>query len=331
MELSLCGVPLRLVCGTASEEAALARVLDSLFHLTPPVPFTGGSGIEMRFDESPEGALAGDPVFQAPDLESFRTTRGYHLRSHGSFLSLDLAGGRATGSLSAAFLGSAPENQRGLILIALLMLLSARGLYPLHAAGVVSPDGRGVLLAGRSGSGKTTLCCALARSGWAYLSDDAVLLKQGTSGVEAVAFGRPFHCSAAMFRHFPELGGRNVAPLRAKRLVEMASLYPGRFRGVLTPRAVLFPEIVSEPRSRVLPLSRAETLLRLLRDGAGVLHDRASTAAQTALLAGISQAAAGFRLLHGADVHSDPARLSALLQRLAGLWGEHTDDVSSAA
>ena len=213
--------------------------------------------------EPPPNEASGELVFESPGLSAIRTESGYCLTSRGSSLTLDLRFGTAEGSLTCAFMQAPPEDQRGLFLFAFLLLLSERGLYGLHAAGV-SWNGHGFLLAGGSGSGKTTLTCALVRSGWQYLSDDAVLLRRGQSGVEALAFGRLFHCPSALFRFFPELARGVEPPARGKRLVDGNPVYPGQARRGFRPQAILFPEIGSGPVSRLIPLGRTATLLRLL-------------------------------------------------------------------
>jgi hypothetical protein len=331
MQYSLCAEALRIVCPSRSRKARVTGILEALFSLTPRIGRNPG-GMEFLLRDLPAGEVCGELVYDAPGLSAIRTDRGYHLRSGGSFLAVDPRSGKAAGSLSEAFLAAPLEDQRGLFLFAFLLLLSGRGLYGLHAGGALW-NGCGFLLAGRSGSGKTTLICALARSGWQYLSDDSVLLKRGSSGVESLAFGRPFHCGPATVRHFPELAGGGPKPVSGKRLVDVGSVYPGRFRSELRPRIVLFPEITAAPFSRVVPLSCTETLVRLLGEGAGVVHDRNSMAGQMAMLGDLARSARGFRLLHGRDVHADPARVAALLQELAKSEseGDYTDGLYSAA
>ncbi len=290
----------------------------------------------MPSAEPPADEVSGELVFDAPGLSAIRTKDGYCLQSRGSFLTLDLRFGSAGGSLTCAFMQAPPEDQRGLFLLAFLLLLSGRGLYGVHAAGVSWND-HGFLLAGSSGSGKTTLTCALARSGWQYLSDDAVLLRRGFSGVEALAFGRPFHCASALFRFFPELARCAEPHAHGKHLVDVSSVYPGRARRGFRPEAILFPEITSAPTSRLIPLDRTATLLRMLGEGAGLLHKRDYMAAQMEVLGDLARAARGFRLLHGADVHTNPSRVSALLRRIAScgsisqLQGDRADAMYSAA
>ena len=346
MEYSLCGVAFRLVCVPPSDAVGVARILESLFSLIPLSQPDPDRIIEifihilregiLREGDAPEEKVSGDVVFDAPGLSAIRTKCGYHLRSRGSFLSLDLRSGRAAGSLSGAFMDSSREDQRGIFFFAFLLLLSGRGLYGLHAAGVLW-DGCGFLLAGGSGSGKTTLTCALARSGWQYLSDDSVLLRRSLSGVEALAFGRPFHCAPAMFRHFPELACGANPSLHGKRLVDVGPLYSGRSLSGFRPHVILFPEIASTPSSRLIPLSGTATLLRLLGEGVGLLHSRGYMAAQMVILGDLVSSVRGFRLMHGADVHTSPSRVSALLRHIANpdsipqIQGDHIDAMCSAA
>lgn len=339
MEYSLCGTALRLVCAPLSRNACVAGILESLFSLLPAGKPHPDRGIELLIHESPEdnlsleaaGKVAGEVVFDAPGLSAIRTAHGYHLRSRGSFLAVDLRSGQAAGSLSDSFMEAAPEDQRGLFFFALLLLFAARGLFALHAGGV-SWQGSGFLLVGGSGCGKTTLTCALVRTGWQYLSDDAVLLKQAPAGVEALAFGRPFHCAPAMFRHFPELTLSAGQRAYGKHLVDVAPLYPGRFRRALRPQVILFPEIAGTASSHLIPLDGTATLLRLLGQGTGLLHNRDSVSAQMAILGDLASSARGYRLLHGPDVHQHPSRVSALLQRLTNpVEGDRIDAMYSAA
>ncbi len=349
MNYSLCGVAFRLVCEPEADE--LIHALQRLFPLVRLRGPASGGGIEIFLrnmppsGESRREAVSGELVFEAPGLSAIRTEHGYHLRSQGSFLNLDLGSCKAEGSLSCSFLNAPPSDQRGLFLFAFLLLLSGRGLYGLHAAGV-SWNECGFLLAGSSGSGKTTLTCALARSGWQYLSDDAVLLRRrGPAGVEALAFGRPFHCTPSLFHYFPELThGAEHPALRARRpathgkhLVDVGPVYVGQARSGFRPQVILFPEISSAPTSRLIPLERTTTLLRLLGEGAGFLGNRDYMATQMELLGDLARSARGFRLLHGADVHTNPSRVSELLRRIASespishLQGVCADAMCSAA
>lgn len=347
----MCDIPLVVKGAAATAQTAFARILHSHFVLADAAParaVRSGRRLELTLGISAQPGPRGEVVFQASDFAVYRSGNCYHLRSGDSWLVLDVAAGRAEGSLSEAFFASPAEVQRGLLTFALLLLLSGQELCAVHAAGVWH-EGRGYLLAGASGAGKTTLTGALVRSGWQYLCDDSALLRRGPAGLEAVAFSRAFHCSPAMFGHFPELsqglraaGRESVQVFQApvfqapvfqtedKRLVTADSVYPGRFRNSIRPEVVLFPEISGEPNSRLIPLDCTATMLRLLGQGVGLLHGAPAMTAQMQLLGELAQIVRGYRLLHGADVHRNPARVAALLQGIPREGGA-TGELRSAA
>ncbi|MCW3836905.1 hypothetical protein ACFQ1E_11465 [Sphingomonas canadensis] len=68
--------------------------------------------------------------------------------------------------------GAEPDIANSLLLgSALSALLQQRGVLPLHASALASPDGA-ILVAGSSGAGKSTLQTGLARHGLPVLADD---------------------------------------------------------------------------------------------------------------------------------------------------------------
>lgn len=72
--------------------------------------------------------------------------------------------------------GNAPDGALVATLKALIDVVCrpAERLIVLHGAGLVAPDGRGLLLIAPGGSGKTTLAAALDTAGYGLLSDDVV-------------------------------------------------------------------------------------------------------------------------------------------------------------
>jgi hypothetical protein len=86
------------------------------------------------------------------------------------------------------------------------MLLAQRHVVPVHAA-CVARKGRGLLLCGPTQAGKSTMAYACARTGWSYVSDDAVFLLGGD--VRRTVIGRHRHVRFRLDapRLFPELAG----------------------------------------------------------------------------------------------------------------------------
>jgi hypothetical protein len=101
--------------------------------------------------------------------------------------------------------------------------IATRFSIPVHAA-CVALDGQGILLCGDSGAGKSTLSYACARSGWTYVCDDGLYLKNGGSG--RVGTGDCHHVrfrpSAAEL--FPEVQGLDITPRAAgKPSIELST------------------------------------------------------------------------------------------------------------
>jgi len=315
MEYSLSNVTVQLECPSSEQELAIGDIWSRLFHL--------GAGkssqpcIHFRVGGVRPAEISGERLFDAPGLSVTRNADGYHLTSGDSYLLVNLIRNEIAGALSHNFFSAPLENQRALFFFAFLLVLASHGLYGVHASGV-SYRGSGMLLVAGSGCGKTTLALALVTQGWNYLSDDAVLLYHTANreSVEACAFGRPFSCGSEIIGHFPELGSIAAdTPLlpNGKRLLEVSTLYDGQFHTRCLPNMILFPEIVDAPLSRLLPLTQTEALTRLIGQGIGLLTERATVVGQLRLFEQLLMQTHSFRLLHGADVHSKPARLATLL------------------
>src|SRR6202030_328614 len=90
----------------------------------------------------------------------------------------------------------------------------------------VGRKGRCVLLPAFAGSGKTMLCAALVHSGFEFISDDLVLLEQGSGALFGAPF--PFELNEGSWlvlrRMFPEIDTLPVH-LRADR-IEVKYLVP---------------------------------------------------------------------------------------------------------
>lgn len=74
-----------------------------------------------------------------------------------------------------------------MLTIPLIELLKRRRLFSVHAA-CLATNGCGVLFAGASGSGKSTLALSLLMSGFEFLGDDMVFLRNGDGPQRALAF-----------------------------------------------------------------------------------------------------------------------------------------------
>jgi hypothetical protein len=105
-----------------------------------------------------------------------------------------------------------------------LFLVTSQDRIPVHAAALVGPSGRGLLLHGPSGAGKSTLCVAAHRAGYRVLAEDVVYVQVEPDAQVWGAPG-PAHVPPGSLDFFPGLvatgrriraGGREkvVVPLR---------------------------------------------------------------------------------------------------------------------
>lgn len=174
-----------------------------------------------------------------------------------------------------------------------LLRLRARGLYHVHAAAVVAPDGGAIVFAGPSGAGKSTLAYALARRGWPVLGDDGVLLSSGVE-VCATAWREPLQVSRALASEFPELAARDaLADLGDPRQRIPVSATLARRAPV---RALLIPQLGGT--DRLTSIGPTEAMSVLVRQSPWVLLADAHASAHLAALQQIVERTPAFRLEH---------------------------------
>lgn len=144
-----------------------------------------------------------------------------------------------------------------------LRLLAAEGGAELHACGVVTPSGQGLLFAGQSGDGKTTTARLWAAlPGVEVLSDDRIVVR--CEAGRWWMYGTPWHGEA-------ELASTARAPLTAVFLLAHGA------------------------SNRLEPLSQAQAVSMLLARSFVALHDANAIGATVEALAGLVGARGGQR------------------------------------
>ena len=142
----------------------------------------------------------------------------------------------------------------------------ARTGLVLHAA-LASRRGRGVLMPGRPDAGKTTLVAGLVRAGLSYLTDEAAVFDPATRRLGGVP--RPLGMTRSTIALFPGLEDRLPPELRRTdrrtRHVPPSKIRARSVARVCDLRYVVVPDYRRGATTRLVPLSRAETLVLLSR------------------------------------------------------------------
>jgi len=186
-----------------------------------------------------------------------------------SYLTLEPGGGKAAGYISPETLaeGGLHFFTHIFITLALFEMLRHQGVFFLHSAGLVSPEGRSVVFPASSGQGKTTLALYLIRNGYHYLSDDTVFLRRSSGKVQIHGFPKVSHIPEEIFGRLPELAPFKDAPWldQCKKIVDLDKVYPGqRTRGNAAPGAIIFLKRTSRDQSELKPMDKLEAFPLLM-------------------------------------------------------------------
>jgi hypothetical protein len=260
-------------------------------------------------------------VLRTDDFLGFEVNDDFYLTDRSSVFHLRPAKGEGYARLGPSFLAKPALAQGNFWCFGLLKLLRPLGIYSLHAAGLSSRDGTGLLLVGASGSGKSTLAIGLIRKGWKYLSDDAVLLRHGSLEVEALAYRRSFYVDAVRSFNYSDLPlGEEVPDSNGgqRRRAGIAEAYPEQHASRCLPRVVIFLEISCQDRSTLMPVDPVYALRALLAQSAPQLFDRSTMASHLETLKNLLRQTETYELNAGTDLYHDPARLIGLIQEAQG-------------
>lgn len=170
--------------------------------------------------------------------------------------------------------------------------LATRGRQIVHGGAVGTAMG-GVVVVGRGGSGKSTTCLACLtapESGLFYAGDDYVALDgEGAPRVDSLYASAKYHLDQLW--RLPRLAPLAAAPDgadREKAMLVLSRRCPERLSRGFPLRAILLPQIVGGPASRLYPTTAAaalmalapSTILQLAGAGAGALRQLSRVAAQ---------------------------------------------------
>jgi hypothetical protein len=222
---------------------------------------------------------------------------------------------RGTAHIAESFSAKDPLHKINFWMLGLMNLMAPHGFFPLHAAALVDPGNRGVLVAGKSGSGKSTLTIGLVRAGWRYLSDDALFVRSTTNSAHALTLRKHVYIKEDDIDRYNDLvlGHQSSgAEGKLRRRIALHKTHPGQQVAHTVPRTIVFPRIVRAATSALAPIGRAEAMARLLEESSQVFQ-RHTARHQLQTLQQLVGQAQCYELTSGQDLYHDPVLLAALL------------------
>lgn len=181
-------------------------------------------------------------------------------------------------------------------------MLKARGLFPVHAAGL-ERDGRGILFAGRSNCGKSTLALHLLRHGYKLLGDDTVFIRRAGAGAELLFFPEEVDVCADTVDLYPNLAlARNLTEDRwqPRARVNLSEIGPNAVVESSPAEFLIFPVIAKDGKTRYERVNPTEALAELILY-AFLFMDPQTSKDNFALLAALVQTVKCYRVHMGLD------------------------------
>jgi len=216
------------------------------------------------------------------------------------------------------------------LLTPLLFLMHRFGYFELHAAGCAYEDS-GYLLLGASGTGKTTATLSLIASGWKYLSDDAMFVSTDPKGsIAARPLRRSFSVKPDHLERHPELVeyATELVPASSKRRFDPRQVWPEQYAPVTEPRFIIACNVAEEEPTTITPLSRAESLARLVGSTPWLMFDQETASAHLGIFRSLAAKCFGFELKAGRELFRNGSQLSSLIapEALRQKWFSMKDE-----
>ncbi len=319
---SLSSLNLQVLCDDPWIGRSVAAVFDNCFFVSRNDFLLGENHITLRFQNHTIPFLVPETARELSVFPSLRIAKDgscYYLRGPTAVFKLDIGEGQGIGFLDNAFWDMEPKGRQELFMLSLLWLLRKHGLYGLHG-NALEKDGSGIILVGSTCSGKSTITLGLIRAGWQYLSDDVTLLRQKHQRVEALALQKGFSVDPSLARHYPEL----EVPLRTssanghKRMIDLNSVYPGKHVPYCIPNILIFPSIIDQEQSQLIPLGNVAAVIELSRNCGGIFVDRDMVEVQMEVLRQLVYQTVSYQLLAGRDLYEEPQKISEILSAAVG-------------
>lgn len=206
LSLSAADLQLRAELRIAGARCVLrsnsCNVLSALAHWRADTAPSSGVSFEMEIaeDRTLPRAAQRDARFRGLHHLVFADFGG------GNVFTLDVLRRKVTGAISQETAGDELFWNSVLVPIVIGVLGPALGIVPVHSA-CLDLDSKALMLPGASGAGKSTLCAALARLGFAIVSDGWAYVTNDEDGLAVHGISPRVKLLPDSVRYFPELCG----------------------------------------------------------------------------------------------------------------------------
>lgn len=255
-------------------------------------------------------------LFENPDASFWVGANGDYWMQRTDF-NCAMSQDRLTFEIAPEFWSHTLFDKRDACLTAVSAQLRLRGIYGFHGNGL-RKDGASILIVGDSGAGKTTLTLSLVKSGWNYLSDDALGLTRVDDQIEARALRQGISLTkdamerwegSEMWADAPKPLGSN----KGKGLVLPGDSLWERHIPSCVPQAIFFCQVGNSEKSEIIELPKAAALGLCLRQALGLWMNSSLTKENMELLKDMVDQAQCFRIVSGRDVIDSPEDTSELI------------------
>ena len=305
-----------------AQDASASRAIEKLFagwyltpHTTTPELPDSSRGTSRAADivisdriKPPEIPLGWSQFEVAGDGTCFTDGTTSYIDIEGSIVAIAKPGHATVQAWTKGLCQIQSPALTRVVTYALAAALRRRRLFELHSGAVIDPQsGKGVLIIGPSGSGKSTLTVQLAAAGWPFLTDDVLVLSTENTKVKAWPLRRCFAITSETFAASSFLQNKASLDYMRSQAGEKRQFVPHRvfdsaFKDHCIPQKLFFSQLSDDECSRVLQLSSAETMARLIRMNPWSCYDRSTAAEHLMVLSDLVRQSTGYSLLAGKDL-----------------------------
>lgn len=300
------------------QNAGIAREFSALLHSCGFLPASESASITIEVGPATSASTLPaqcDTIFNWRDLSIKKEADRLWFSYQAWELELDIR------ALSVKCSGPDFEASDGLnfreffLLSPLLFIMHRLGYFEMHAAACVL-DESGYLFVGPSGSGKTSNVLSLIPLGVKYLSDDAVVVSRVMGGgLEVRGLRRSFSLKSDYLRHAPDLTGcaTELVPGAEKHRIDPRQIWPAQYAASVRPQFIILCRLENQETSQLVPVSKTETLSRLIGSTPWIALDQTSAADHLRVFCSLAESCRCFELRAGQDVFRNGNRLFSLL------------------